>query len=102
MGANPAQIDFTPNGSKAYVANVGSDAVNVIDTASESVIKTIPVGSRPQSVEVSPNDQELWVTNRLSGTVSVIAVPDTVVATINLGNENGGRLYSYEHPARRN
>ena len=37
----------TPDGSKVYVANSGSTAVSVIDTATNAVSATIPVGKAP-------------------------------------------------------
>jgi len=37
----------SPDGSKVYVANSASNNVLVIDTATNTVIATIPVGSHP-------------------------------------------------------
>jgi YVTN family beta-propeller protein len=40
-------VAVTPDGSKVYVANEGSDTVSVIDTKTNTVTATIPVGSVP-------------------------------------------------------
>src|SRR5919205_597221 len=69
--------------NKAYVALLGSNAVAVIDTTTNTVITTIPVGSQPISVDVTPNGAFVYVANQLSASISVIATAtNTVVTTI--------------------
>lgn len=63
----------------AYVANVGSNTVSVIDPATNRVVATVPVGVSPQGVAVSPVTNRVYVTNFNSGTVSVI---DTASNTV--------------------
>ena len=46
----PRGIAFVPDGSKAYVALEGLDAVCVIDTSSDTVSATITVGNDPFSI----------------------------------------------------
>jgi uncharacterized repeat protein (TIGR01451 family) len=66
--------------------NVGSDDVSVIDTASNTVITTIPVGLNSAGVAVSPDGAFVYVTNQSSASVSVIATAtNTVTATIPVG-----------------
>jgi len=38
-----------PNGAFVYVANGGSNTVSVIDTTTNAVVKTIPVGRAPSA-----------------------------------------------------
>jgi YVTN family beta-propeller protein len=47
VGIEPAGVAVSPDGSKLYVANSASNNVSVIDTATNTVIATIPVGSHP-------------------------------------------------------
>ncbi|WP_203986125.1 beta-propeller fold lactonase family protein [Sphaerisporangium rufum] len=69
----------------AYVANFGSDTVSVIDTATNTVIRTVAVGDGPWGVAFSPDGTRAYVTNSGSATVSVIeTVAHTVVGTIAL------------------
>ena len=72
----------------AYVANAGANSVSVIDTATHTVVATIPVGKAPFAVAVTPNGKHAYVTNFLSvnpQTVSVIrTATNTVVATVTL------------------
>ena len=67
-----------------------SNNVSVIDTATNAVTATIPVGSDPSGIAITPDGAHVYVTNvgtTASGSVSVIATSsNSVVATINLGN----------------
>ena len=45
-------------GSKAYVANYESDTVSVIDTATNSVVQTISVGSGPKGIAITPRSKQ--------------------------------------------
>jgi YVTN family beta-propeller protein len=51
----PKAVAITPDGSLAYVTGTqdpqGSDAVTVIDTASQMVLDTVPVGTSPTSFQ---------------------------------------------------
>jgi YVTN family beta-propeller protein len=78
----------------AYVSNYGlhgeGSTVSVIDTATNTVVATVTVGSGPIGVAVTPDGKQVYVTNQGSGhsnTVSVIdAATNTVVATVTVGN----------------
>src|SRR3990172_10426637 len=59
-------------GPMAYVTNEKSDDVTVIDTASNSVIRTIRVGKRPRGIEISPDGRRVYVSNGNSDSVSVV------------------------------
>lgn len=39
----------------AYVSNNSSNTVSVLDTATNTVVAAVPVGSRPHGVAVSPD-----------------------------------------------
>lgn len=71
----------------AYIANLGSDTVSVVDAATQNVVATIAVGSNPDGVAVTPDGARVYVANFLSDTVSVIdAGTNTVTATIDVGS----------------
>lgn len=75
-----------PAAPRAYIANRGSATVSVIDTASDQVVATIPVGASPWGVAVGPGGERIYVTNSRSNTVSVIdGATQTVIATIPVG-----------------
>src|SRR5256885_2255641 len=75
--------------TRAYVTNIISNTVSVIDTATNTVVATIPVGLAPLGVAITPDGTRAYVANG-SNIVSVIdTATNTVVATIPVGVEAG-------------
>jgi YVTN family beta-propeller protein len=66
----------------AYVANAATDTISVIDTATQSIVRTMPVGNglRPQSVALSADGRSAYVSN-LTGTISIIDTATNAVRT---------------------
>ena len=82
-GVRPHAIAFTPEGATAYVANDGSNDVSVINTATNTLTATIPVGNDPRGVAVTPMGRYVYVGNRFSDTLSIIdTATNSVVATV--------------------
>ena len=48
------------------------NTVSVIDTASNAIIATIPVGKRPWNMALTPDGRKLYVANGRSNSISVI------------------------------
>ena len=70
----------------AYVTNMGSKNVSVIDTFTNLVFATINVGHYPLGVVVNPNGTKVYVAN-MDGTVSIIDTStNNVIGTIEVGN----------------
>src|SRR5204863_192108 len=68
--------------------NVGDGNVSVIDTSSNTVVATVPVGSAPYGVAVNREGTRVYVTNEFSETVSVIDTStNTVVAIVVVGQQ---------------
>ena len=44
----------------AYVVNSGDNTVSVIDTATDTVTATVPVGEFPMGVAVSPDESKVY------------------------------------------
>ncbi|PFK10525.1 hypothetical protein COI98_24070 [Bacillus cereus] len=69
------------------MTNSSSNNVSVINTGSNSVVATIPVGTAPTDVAIKPDGDFAYVTNFNSNNVSVINTgSNSVVATIPVGN----------------
>ena len=85
----------------AYVTNLDSKSVSVVNTRTNAVIATVPVGVGPWGVAVSPDGRRVYVANNSSASLSVIdAASNTVIATVNLPyalevavNADGSRVY---------
>ena len=69
---------------RAYVINEFSNTVSVIDTATNTVVATITIGTAvPFGVAITPDGTRAYVTHELANIVSVIdTATNTVVATI--------------------
>ena len=77
--------------TRAYVTNQTSNNVSVINTATNTVVATVTVGTTPAGVSVSPDGSFVYVTNRTSNNVSVInTATNTVVATVTVGTDPVG------------
>ena len=86
-----ATITATPINSQtmAYIANLGSNSVSVVNTATNTVIATVAVGSQPFGVSVSPDGSKVYVaiSDAWSSDVSVINTgSNTVIATVAVGS----------------
>jgi YVTN family beta-propeller protein len=54
-------VAVSPNGARAYVTNSGSASASVINTATNTVIATIPVGDQPRGIDVAPEGSKVYV-----------------------------------------
>ena len=86
----------------AYIPNNGSNNVSVINTVTNIVVATVPVGSLPVGVAVNPGGARVYITNSSGNSVSVIdTATNTVTATVPVGafpqgvalNPAGTRVY---------
>jgi YVTN family beta-propeller protein len=88
-GSAPTAVAVSADGTRAYVTHrtlLGGGRVSVINTATNTVIATVNVGSSPQDVAVNPLDNRVYVANNGSGSVSVInPAANNSVSTITVG-----------------
>lgn len=66
---------------RIYVANWGSNTVSVIDSSTNTVVRSISVGQRPSGIVVNPTSRKGYVANMLDATVSVIDLSTHTVST---------------------
>jgi YVTN family beta-propeller protein len=86
----------------AYITNAADDTVSIIDTATNTVTATVPVGLSPYGVAVSSDGARVFVANYNGDTISVISTAtNTVTATVPVGfaptgiavTPDGARVY---------
>ena len=108
VGTEPYGLAITPNGRKLYVTNARSNSLSIIDTAQDTVVKTLfNVGLEPRGIAITndgdsdDNDETVYVTQFLAlpsapGVVdgadnakvafvtAISTATDTVVGTVRL------------------
>ncbi len=83
QAAQPTPATAAP---KAYVGLFKDNAVAVLDTGENRVLRTIPVPPGPHGVVVTPDGRKVYVSSDGASTVSVIdTATDRVVGSIEVG-----------------
>ena len=78
------QLAITTDGTRLYATGVQVPAVSVIDTSTNAVVNTIPLGFNPLFLAITADGTRVYTAN-VQNTVSVIdAVTNTVIATLQL------------------
>jgi YVTN family beta-propeller protein len=73
----------------AYVTNINSGSVSVIDLEQNKVIKIIPCGLKTEGIDITPDGSEIWVTNNKENTISVISTATyQITNTLPTGKES--------------
>jgi YVTN family beta-propeller protein len=62
----------SPDGKRAYVANIGSGSVTAVDLAAGKVVRDVPTGDGAEGIAMTPDGRQVWVCNRAADTVSVL------------------------------
>ncbi len=71
------------DGKKVYVTNAYDNTVSVIDTATQTIVATLPTGSYPQGIALNVTGTQAYVANSGSSNVTVLNLLNgTVIATI--------------------
>jgi YVTN family beta-propeller protein len=79
------QVVPLPDGTKAYVANIGSGSVSVVDVPTGQV-RTIACEAGTEGIDVTHDGRWVWATNRAANSISVIDTrKDEVVETLAAG-----------------
>jgi YVTN family beta-propeller protein len=103
VGDIPSHVAFNPAGTRAYVANQGSNNVSVVNVASGTVIGNVPVSSDAWNVIVSPNGATAYATTDQGSLYFIATASNTAPAPLVLSagdalrglalHPGGGTLY---------
>jgi len=63
---------ISPDGQRAYTANVGAGSVSVLDLAKRSLITTIPVAKAVQRISMSPDGRRVFTHDQDAPRIAVI------------------------------
>jgi YVTN family beta-propeller protein len=73
----------TPDGARAFVANIRSGSVTVIDLEKGEKIRDVVTGAGAEGIALSPDGREVWVGNRAADTLTVFdAASLEILATL--------------------
>ena len=68
----PVSIDLDSAGSRAYIANSGSNTISVLDLQRRREIAVIGAGEEPAAARISADGKTLVVANRHGNSVSIV------------------------------
>src|SRR4029453_10617331 len=86
VGLNPIAVGTSADGSLAYVANLNSNTLSVIDTDLDAVVATVNAGPTPRDVEATPDGRFILVVNQSMNQVTVLDASNySIVGTIAVG-----------------
>lgn len=79
-------VAVSPDGRRAYTANMRSGTVTVIDLARGTKLRDVPAGTEPEGLALSPDGRRLWVADRQGASLRVFDTADMrVLATLPTG-----------------
>ena len=81
-------VVVTPDGARAFVPNIGSGSVSVIDLKAGQLMRNIETGAGAEGIAITPDGREVWVTNRSADTITVIDA-----ATLEIVQEIGSKSF---------
>jgi YVTN family beta-propeller protein len=108
VGPGPLGVAITPDDEEVYVSNFGRDpnlvpggvpgnTVSVIQTRSNEVVATIPVGNLPAGVAITPDGKRAYVTSRGNNNVWVLdTTTHTVVKTVDVQIEPANVVFTHD------
>ena len=83
---SPADVAFSPDGSRAYVNDSDGNMVTVIDTSTDAVVGHITTTLSPASgsrhIAISPDGDTLYITDSAADTVVTVPVASMTPTTL--------------------
>lgn len=78
-----------PNKAIAYVTNINSGSISIINLNDNEPVKIIPCGLGRKGIDITPDGTEIWVTNTKQNLITVINTESNQITnTIRSGNES--------------
>jgi YVTN family beta-propeller protein len=65
-------VVLAPDGKRAYVANVGSGSLSILDLAGKKAVGHVATAAGAEGLDVSPDGKEVWVANNRANSISVV------------------------------
>jgi len=71
---SPAHISFSNDSKFAFVSNVMSNDISIINTEKQEIIQTVPVGNTPNEGKLSMDGKWLYVANLMDNVLSIVDI----------------------------
>src|SRR2546427_533753 len=92
VGKEPETAVASPDGRWVAVSNETSDDVHLIETASDTVVKQIPVPRNPRGMRFTADSRFLFVASEQAHVVSVVDMAQlSVIKSVPTGGSRPGR-----------
>ena len=65
-------VALSPNKERAYVSNIGSHSMTVLDLTEGRRVGVVETGRGAEGIDVSPDGRHIWVTNRDANNVTIV------------------------------
>lgn len=78
--ANPVDVLYAPDGSRAYVAALGTDRIGIVNPTTGAVLSRVDVGRGPRGLVLDPSGRRLYTYNRTDMSISVVDVSSALPA----------------------
>ncbi len=72
---------ITPDGSRAYTANVFAGSVSVLDLQEHSLVATIPVAGQVQRISISPDGHTVYTHDQQKPRIALVDTSKNEIAT---------------------
>ena len=78
----------TPDGARAFVANIADGSVTALDLAAGSILKQIPTAPGAEGIDITPDGAQVWVSNRAGDNITIIdAASLEIIETVESGGQ---------------
>ena len=61
-----------PELQRAFVANIGSGSVSVLDLAKQAFVRELKTGAGAEAIDLSPDGKELWIGHREDNSIAIV------------------------------
>jgi YVTN family beta-propeller protein len=85
VGEQPVQLALKPDGGEVFCSNFGSGTFSEINTQTNEVGGTYPIGSKPAFGIVDAGGSALWVSNFGSNAINLWSIDDGKMLPYNVG-----------------
>lgn len=94
VGSTPRDVAFSPDGSRAFVANLGSASVSIVDVATHAQIDAVPLTGAPSRVAVSAAGDRVYVSTDADSVFVIDPAIPAVIAAVEVDLDPDGMALS--------